>query len=79
MRILLILASLLLISCSVEPENVRSKYKLPPELSSCNVFKIRGPETIYVVKCEGKSTTSSKYSYRSGKHTTNVNVSLIED
>lgn len=78
MRTLLILASLFLISCN-EPKNTTNSYKLPPELKDCKVFVIHGNQTLYVVKCEGKSTTSSKYSYKSGKHMRQVNVSLIED
>lgn len=72
---------LLLVTCAVtllaaceadDPKNVTDKYKLPPELAHCQIYRVdNGGGAMRVVVCPN-STTSTQYT--SGKTTQNNSV-----
>ena len=67
--IALALGAILLTGCvETRTEEVRNKYSMPDELKDCRMFDMESQtsQDIIVVRCPN-STTSTSYSYQSGK------------
>ncbi len=65
----LVLVAILLTGCvETRTEEVQGKYNLPDELRDCQMFDMesKSSQDIIVVRCPN-STTSTSYSYQSGK------------
>lgn len=60
MKILFIVVTILLTGCQPSTE-VKTNYKVPPELSDCKFFEMYdGSRTAIVVRCPNSSTSVSK-------------------
>lgn len=78
-KLFLIAAIFLVVGCSKSTKNVSEKYELPEGLTDCTVYYMTGENarSLTVVRCPNSSTTT-RYSFKSGKSTTTHNNVVVE-
>ncbi len=76
-KLFLITAIFLVVGCS--KKNVSEKYELPEGLTDCTVYYMTGENarSLTVVRCPNSSTTT-RYSFKSGKSTVTHNNVVVE-
>jgi hypothetical protein len=71
-----------LVGCDANYTDVKQHYKLPPEMSSCSLYELKGDSsvrTLFVVRCDNQTTTNNIHSCGKGcTKRTDVTVDNIQ-